>query len=103
MYSIAVYVPHDHLEHVKEKMFEAGAGRVGNYQKCSFEYEGTGQFMPLPGSKPFIGEELVLERVKEVKVEMVCEEEYLSKVVCALKSAHPYETPAYYVIKMLDI
>lgn len=103
MYNIAVYVPRDHLEQVKIKMFEAGAGKVGNYQNCSFEYEGTGQFMPLPGSRPFIGEQLNLERVSEVKVEMVCQEKYLSKVVEALKAAHPYETPAYYVIKMLDI
>lgn len=103
MYNIAIYIPEGHVEKVKEKMFEAGAGRVGNYQNCCFEYGGVGQFMPLPGSQPFIGGPSVLEKVREVKVEMVCEERYLSKVVLALKAAHPYETPAYYVVKMLDI
>lgn len=97
MFHLAFYVPEDHVEKVKEAMFAAGGGRIGNYAKCSFEYKGIGQFLPLEGSHPFIGETQTLARVNEIKVEMVCQRSCLSSVIQALKDAHPYETPAYYV------
>lgn len=103
LFHIAVYVPQTHLESVKEQMFAAGAGRIGNYRRCSFEYEGVGQFEPLDGSDPFLGRRGELERVREIKVEMVCEEVYLEAVVKALKASHPYETPAYYMIKTVGL
>lgn len=55
MYHIAFYVPVTHADKVKTKMFQAGAGKIGNYDQCSFEYKGIGQFRPLSGSNPFIG------------------------------------------------
>lgn len=103
MYHIAFYVPAEHVEKVKENMFQAGAGKLGNYDKCAFEYKGTGQFQPLKGSDPFIGTEGEVEKVEEIKVEMICQEKYLSEVVKALIDAHPYETPAYYVIKTVNV
>ncbi len=78
-------------------MFEAGGGKIGNYDCCSFESLGTGQFRPLEGSQPFIGTQGQIERVQELKVEMVSVPENIKKVVKALKLAHPYETPAYEV------
>lgn len=103
MYHIAFYVPESHVEKVKESMFSAGAGTIGNYEKCSFEYSGLGQFKPLPGATPFIGSEGELEKVKELKVEMVCKKEFLTEAIKALKASHPYETPAYYVIETVGI
>jgi structural toxin protein (hemagglutinin/hemolysin) RtxA len=103
MFHLAVYVPVEHAEKVKLALFAAGAGRIGNYAQCSFESEGLGQFMPLAGSQPFVGEQEKLEKVRELKVEMVCEETHLAAAIDALKAAHPYETPAYYVIKTLGI
>ncbi|MBN2641451.1 MAG: YqfO family protein [Victivallales bacterium] len=94
-YKFEFYVPREHLESVKEAVFDAGAGRIGTYGKCSWETPGTGQFMPLEGSDPFIGRQDSLERVEEIKVEMVCAHELIGAVVSALKAAHPYETPAY--------
>jgi structural hemagglutinin/hemolysin toxin protein RtxA len=102
MFHIAFYVPEDHAEKVKESMFQVGAGKIGNYEKCSFESKGMGQFKPLPGSLPFIGTTDQLERVQELKVEMVCSEELIEDVIRALKLSHPYETPAYHVIKTLN-
>jgi structural hemagglutinin/hemolysin toxin protein RtxA len=99
MYHIAFYVPLEEAEKVKEKMFQAGAGKLGNYDKCSFESKGIGQFRPLPGSSPFIGSEGQVEQVEELKVEMICKKECLGEVIKALKESHPYETPAYYVIE----
>ena len=103
MYHIAFYVPETHAEKVKESMFQAGAGSIGNYEKCSFEYSGLGQFKPLAGATPFIGSEGELEKVKELKIEMVCVSENLSAAIAALKISHPYETPAYYVTKTVRV
>lgn len=102
MIHISFYVPVKDAEKVKNAMFQAGAGRIGNYDYCSFEMKGQGQFRPLPGSNPTIGSEGVVETVEELKVDMVCEDSYIREVIAALKKSHPYETPAYYAIKTLD-
>jgi hypothetical protein len=103
MFHISFYVPLDHKEKVKEAMFAAGAGRIGNYAECCFEVRGIGQFRPLSGSRPFVGKDGEVEFVTEVKIELVCEKESLEASIDALKKSHPYETPAYYVIEMVGI
>lgn len=80
-------------------MFEAGAGRVGNYDCCAWQTRGEGQFRPLDGSTPFLGNQGQIETVIEHKLEMVCEEQCLEAVITALKRAHPYEEVAYTVIR----
>lgn len=95
MYQLVFYVPHEHCEAVKQAMFDAGAGRLGAYDSCSWQCEGTGQFRPLPGSAPFIGRTGEVERVREVKVEMICEPEALAPALDALRRVHPYEEPAF--------
>ncbi|KTD14404.1 hypothetical protein [Legionella israelensis] len=99
MYKISFYVPKSYAETVKEAMFKAGAGKIGHYSRCAWQVSGEGQFMPLEGSQAFIGEKNKLEKVAEYKVEMICAEEYILDVVSALKKAHPYETPAYYITR----
>ncbi|MDD5582599.1 MAG: NGG1p interacting factor NIF3 [Candidatus Marinimicrobia bacterium] len=100
MYFIGVYVPESHIETVKKAMFKAGAGRIGLYDSCAWVTKGTGQFRPLPGSHPERGTQMAIEKVVEYKVELVCEKEYLNAVIDALKKSHPYEEPAYHVLKM---
>jgi structural hemagglutinin/hemolysin toxin protein RtxA len=104
MYRIATYIPEDHVETVKEALFAAGAGRFKRYDNCAWQTLGRGQFRPLAGSNPFIGEEMVIEVVPEYKVELVCEARYLREVVETLILTHPYEEPAYeiYEFKTLD-
>lgn len=102
MIHISFYVPIKDAEKVKNAMFQAGAGRIGNYDHCSFEMKGIGQFRPLPGSRPAIGREGTLETVEELKIDMVCDDTFVADVIVALKNSHPYEQPAYYVIKTLD-
>ncbi|MAK93592.1 MAG: NGG1p interacting factor NIF3 [Gammaproteobacteria bacterium] len=80
-------------------MFEAGAGRVGNYDCCAWQTRGEGQFRPLDGSTPFLGNQGQIETVIEYKLELVCEEPCLKAVIAALKRAHPYEEVAYTVIR----
>ena len=80
-------------------MFEAGAGRVGNYDCCAWQTRGEGQFRPLNGSTPFLGNQGQIETVIEYKLELVCEEPCLKAVISALKRAHPYEEVAYTAIR----
>ena len=98
-FKISFFVPIDYAEKVKEALFSSGAGKIGAYDCCSFEVEGLGQFRPLKGSSPFIGSEQVIEKVRELKVEMICSSEYLKDALRALKKSHPYEMPAFDVIK----
>lgn len=102
MYKICFFVPESHLEVVKEALFVAGAGRVGNYDRCSWQCLGEGQFRPLAGSQPTLGQQGVVERVAEYKVELVCSSEDIQAAVAALKTNHPYEEPAYEVLKISD-
>ena len=92
------YVPEEHLEAVKTAMFEAGAGRVGNYDCCAWQTLGRGQYRPLEGSDPHLGQTGKLETVEEYKVEMVCPAAIADTVVAAMKQAHPYDEVAYSVI-----
>jgi len=100
MYKISFFVPLIYADQVKSAVFLTGAGRIGAYDRCCWETAGTGQFRPLSGSDPFIGGEGGLETVEELKVEMVCSFENIDAAIVALKKAHPYETPAYEVIKV---
>lgn len=94
-YKLETYVPETHAEALKAALAAAGAGKLGNYDSCFWECAGTGQFRPLPGSRPFLGETGVVEHVAERKLEMLVEAASLKAVLAALKAAHPYETPAY--------
>lgn len=103
MLKLTFYVPVTHKEEVKNALFKVGAGKIGNYDMCSFETEGTGQFRALPGANPTIGKIGNLENVIEVRVEMVLDDHILSKALGALLGSHPYETPAYDVVKCLEV
>ncbi|MDG2348665.1 MAG: NGG1p interacting factor NIF3 [Gammaproteobacteria bacterium] len=103
MYKIECYIPLTHIDSVKEAIFTAGAGEVGGYQKCCWQVIGKGQFEPQKGSQPFIGNHDVVEVVEECKIEIVCLEETLKAVIKALKDAHPYETPAYFITKGINL
>lgn len=103
MYKICVYIPQDNLESVKQSLFDAGAGKIGNYDCCCWQTKGEGQFRPLAGSSPHIGSENRIETVTEYKVELVCDDDCLQQAIIAMKQAHPYEEPAYDVFRMEDI
>lgn len=103
MYKLCFYVPESHLELVKTAMFDAGAGRVGNYDSCCWQTLGSGQFRPLNGSEPFLGQLGRIEEVAEWKVELVVADELIHDVVKAMKSKHPYETPAFDVWRLSDL
>ncbi len=101
MYTLCFYVPEEALEAVKAAVFAAGAGRIGNYDRCCWQAAGQGQFRPLAGSRPTLGRQDELERVLEYRVEMVCAADCIGAAVRALKDAHPYEEPAWHVLQIV--
>lgn len=103
MYKLAFFVPPSHLDAVKEAVFATGAGRIGNYDSCCWQTLGQGQFRPLSGSNPAIGEQGQLETVEEYRVELVCADELIAAAVKALVEAHPYEEPAYDVWQLSEV
>ncbi|UZE16922.1 YqfO family protein [Pseudomonas sp. B21-054] len=102
MYKLCFFVPASHVDVVKSAVFAAGGGRIGDYDHCAWQVLGLGQFRPLDGSQPFIGEAGQVEQVEEWKVELVVADELIRGVVDALKQSHPYETPAYEVWRLED-
>ncbi|QFU75500.1 NGG1p interacting factor NIF3 [Halioglobus maricola] len=103
MYKLAFYVPESHLESVKAAAFAAGAGRIGDYDHCCWQVLGEGQFRPLQGANPFIGEQGAVEKVAEYRVEMVCADDCARAAVEAMVAAHPYEEPAWDLIAMAEL
>ncbi|MDE6692203.1 MAG: Nif3-like dinuclear metal center hexameric protein [Muribaculaceae bacterium] len=97
-----VMVPDSHLDDVRIALFDAGAGAVGNYDCCSFNISGTGTFRPLAGSDPSIGEEGVEHQESETMISVVLPTDLIDRVEAALLEVHPYETPAYQFIPMLN-
>ena len=96
LFKIEIYVPEKYCEKLKTAVFNAGGGKLGNYDCCSWQtITGTGQFRPLDGSSPFIGKAGQIEKIKEIKIELICEEKYLYDVIKVIKENHPYETPAF--------
>jgi dinuclear metal center YbgI/SA1388 family protein len=99
---IVVYVPVTHAEQVRVAIAEAGAGRIGDYDSCSWTSVGEGRFRPLDGAQPVIGTVGELELVAEARVESVLQRSRRSEVVRALLDAHPYEEVAYDVVELAD-
>ena len=103
MLKLIYYVPQSHLEETKQAVFAAGAGGIGNYEQCAWQVLGTGQFKPVKGANPFIGELDTLEQIPEWRVETIVPEEKASAVAKALTLSHPYEEPAFEFIQMVDV
>lgn len=99
---IVAFVPPEHRDRVQAAMAEAGAGVVGNYDRCAFWTPGVGTFRPLPGANPYLGSVGEPERVAEDRLEMIAPEAEWPAVVAALRAAHPYEEPGANVYPLAD-
>ena len=98
---LVVFVPADALDVLRDALFAAGAGRIGDYERCSWYAEGTGTFLGGEGTHPVIGEHGVEERVAELRLETVFPADRQDEVVAALRGAHPYEEPAFDIYALL--
>ncbi len=92
---IAVFVPRAHVEQMIDALAAAGAGKLGNYDRCAFVADGTGTFRPGKGAEPAVGKVGDIVTVDEARVEMVLTPDRRNAVVAALRQAHPYEEPAF--------
>ena len=98
---LVVFVPPESLDAVRDALFAAGAGRIGEYERCSWYTEGTGTFFGGPGAEPAIGERGREERVPELRLETVFPAGREDDVVQALRDAHPYEESAFDLYALL--
>lgn len=88
-------VPHDHAESVRNAIFNAGAGHIGDYDNCSYNLGGEGTFRAKPGANPHVGEIDKLHFEPEVRIETVVPVVRKAEVIRALIAVHPYEEPVF--------
>ncbi len=100
---LAVYVPVSFRERVRDALFDAGAGCIGNYTSCSYNVEGVGTFRPGDGAHPYVGQQGELHAEPETRVEVILPEHLKVGVLAALLSVHPYEEPAYDLIPLANV
>jgi hypothetical protein len=98
---LVVFVPPEALDAVRDALFEAGAGRIGGYERCSWYTEGTGTFLGGEETAPALGAPGREERVQELRLETIFPAELHEQVIAAVRSAHPYEEPAFDVYELL--
>ncbi len=96
------FVPLDQAEEVRNAIFAAGAGTIGNYSECSFQAEGTGTFKGEEGSHPFAGQPGSRHTEKEVKMEFILPAHRSREIIEAMIGAHPYEEPAYDLVGLAN-
>jgi len=101
-YKLVVFVPAESAAMVSGAIFAAGAGAIGNYRNCGFQSEGTGSFLPLKGARPAIGKKGKLEELAEIRFETIVPADKLDDCVAAMKEAHPYEMPAFDIVKLYN-
>ena len=98
-----VFVPASDAATVRDALFDAGAGRIGDYSHCSWSVPGTGQFLPHDGAVPAIGEVGTVEQVAEDRVEVIAPSRRRAAILSALRAAHPYEEPAFDIFALAPI
>ena len=98
---VTTYVPQKQADRVREALFDAGGGKIGRYDGCSYNLSGEGTFRPLEGASPFVGEVGRMHRENEVRISMVFPVHLKRQIVDVLRRAHPYEEPAYEIL-LLD-
>lgn len=94
-YKLVTFVPEKYVDNLLNKLSEAGAGIIGNYTHCSYQLKGQGTFFGQENTNPAIGEKGKLEKVEEIRLEMIFEKWNLNKILKTLLANHPYEEPAY--------
>ncbi len=100
---LVVFVPVDDADALLEALSAAGAGAVGNYERCAWTTDGTGTFRPLTGASPAVGQVGGIEQVAESRLELVVPRARREPVLSALRAGHPYEEPAYDLLELISL
>jgi dinuclear metal center YbgI/SA1388 family protein len=98
-----VFVPPENADAVREALFAAGAGQIGDYSHCSWSVTGIGQFLPHGGASPAIGSVGTVERLPEDRVEVIAPARLRGRLLTAMRAAHPYEEPAFDILALAPI
>ncbi len=94
-YKVIVFVPKESVELLSQKIFEAGGGKIGEYENCSFKIKGEGTFRGTKNTHPYIGKKGRQEKVEEIRLEIIVNKWKLNSVISAIKNYHPYDEPAF--------
>ena len=97
---LALFVPATHIEPVQKALFDAGAGKIGNYDCCSYNTVGTGTFRAAEGANPWVGKIGEIHNEPETKIEVIFPVEKKTSILKALTDSHPYEEPAFDIITL---
>jgi hypothetical protein len=100
---LVVFVPNESLDQVDQAIFEAGGGKIGNYEECHFRTSGIGTFNPNQQANPTIGESGTRSQVEEFRVEYLVKNHQVSSVLSAMNQAHPYEEVAYEIYPIQNV
>jgi dinuclear metal center YbgI/SA1388 family protein len=100
---LVFFVPLNHADKVRKKVFEAGAGHIGNYDQCSFNLQGNGTFRGSEDTNPFVGEKSKFHTEKEIRVETIYPVHRESAIIRAMLDSHPYEEVAYDIYPLANL
>jgi dinuclear metal center YbgI/SA1388 family protein len=100
---LVVFVPQNDRDRLLDALAAAGAGGIGDYDRCAWWSSGTGTFRPLPGANPTIGQVGSIEQVAEDRLEMVVPRSRRGDVIAALRASHPYEEPAFDLLELATL
>lgn len=103
LFKLVTFCPHDYADKVREALFEAGAGVIGNYDSCSYNIQGTGTFRAGENTNPFVGEKNKLHYEPETRIETIFPKWLTNDIVAALISNHPYEEVAYDIYPLENV
>lgn len=99
---LVTFCPTDKADGVREALFAAGAGHIGNYDGCSYNSEGTGTFRAGEGTDPYVGRQGELHREPETKIEVIYPQHAEARILKSLLAAHPYEEVAYDLVPLAN-
>ena len=100
---LVAFIPASHFEQVRQAVFDAGAGHIGNYDSCGYSVEGKGTFRALDGAQPFVGRRDTLHTEPEIRFETVFPSRRNRQIVAALMGSHPYEEPAFDIYALQNV
>jgi dinuclear metal center YbgI/SA1388 family protein len=100
---LVTFIPKDHIDSVRNVIFKAGAGHIGNYDCCSFNLQGIGTFKAGEGTSPFVGKKNEIHLEDEIRFESIYPRVYEGNILKALFTAHPYEEVAYDIYPLDNI
>ncbi|MFJ7908611.1 hypothetical protein [Kitasatospora sp. NPDC096204] len=99
---IEIAVPESHLDQVLDALHTAGAGRVGEYARCTSVWRTTGSWLPSPDAQPYLGTAGTVQTAPEIRVESVCDQDQAAAVLRAVRAAHPYEEAVINFLPLFD-